>query len=291
MILQAIRVFKELQPNDFKLLAAVERWMRRYEFVPAERLSAFSKLSPKDTSYFLSRLNKLGLMTSQTVGHVGYKLLPPGHDALALKALVDHDVLQAFGSPLGIGKEADIYDALAPDGVKVAVKFNRLGRTSFTQVRRLRSYATKHDWMYISRTAAAREFEVLQKLYPHVSVPRPIALEKHVLVMSLIDGAELAKVKKVAAPKTVLADVLENVRKTYQLGVVHADLSEHNIIIEPNGEILIIDWPQYVPAHQPRAREMLERDVANVLKYFRRKFKITLDPAQTLKSITSAQSV
>lgn len=291
MILQAIRVFKELQPNDFKLLAAAERWTRRYEFVPAERLSAFCKLSPKDTSYLLGRLNKFGLVTSQTVGRVGYKLLPPGHDALALKALVDRDVLQAFGTPLGVGKEADIYDALGPDGVKVAVKFNRLGRTSFTRVRRLRSYATKHDWMYISRMAAAREFEVLQKLYPRVSVPRPIALEKHVLVMGLIDGAELAKVKKIPAPKTVLADVLENVRKAYRLGIVHADLSEHNIIIKQNGEVLIIDWPQYVPAHQPRAREMLERDVTNVLKYFKRKFRITRDLAQTLKSITSTQSV
>jgi len=121
MILQAIRVFKQLQSNDFVLLATIERWMRRYEFVPTDRLQASNKLSPKDTLYSLGRLNKFKLVVQRAGERVGYKLLPAGSDALALKSLVDNGVLGAFGTPLGIGKEADIYDALAPDGTKVAV--------------------------------------------------------------------------------------------------------------------------------------------------------------------------
>ena len=285
MILQAIRVFKQLQPNDFALLATIERWMQRYEFVPIDRLQASSRLSPKDVLYFLGRLNKFKLVARQTADRIGYNLLPAGSDALALKTLVDRDVLRAFGSPLGIGKEADIYDALAPDGSKVAVKFNRLGRTSFTQVRRLRPYPQKHDWMYISRIAATREFEALQKLYPKVSVPRPVAINRHVLVMDLIDGVELAKVKKIMGAGAVLDEILENVKRAYGLGMVHADLSEHNVVIKPDGETLIIDWPQYLLAHQAHAREMLERDVKNVLKYFRRKFGVKREASQVLKSI------
>lgn len=285
MILQAIRVFKQLQPNDFALLATIERWMQRYEFVPIDRLQASSRLSPKDVIYFLGRLNKFKLAARRTADWVGYNLLPAGSDALALKTLVDRDVLKAFGGPLGIGKEADIYDALAPDDSKVAVKFNRLGRTSFTQIKRLRPYPQKHDWMFVSRTAAAREFEALQKLYPKVSVPRPIALDRHVLVMGLIEGVELAKVKKITGAGAVLDEILENVKRAYQRGVVHADLSEHNVVIKPDGEALIIDWPQYLPAHQAHAREMLERDIKNVLKYFRRKFGIRRGALQVLKSI------
>jgi RIO kinase 2 len=287
MILQAIRVFKQLESKDFTLLAAIERWMRRYEFVPVDRLQSSTRLSPKDTLYFLGRLNKFKLVMRQTGALVGYKLLPAGSDALALKSLVDKGVLEAFGTPLGIGKEADIYDALAPDGTKLAVKFNRLGRTSFTRARSLRPYSLKHDWMYISRRAASREFEALQKLYPAVSVPRPIALDRHVIVMGLIDGVELAKVKKISGAENVLNEIIENIKRTYQLGIVHADLSEHNIVIKPDGDVLIIDWPQYLPAHQAHAEEMLKRDIENVVKYFKRKFGVVRDASQVLKYIVA----
>lgn len=286
MILQAIRIFKELQPSDLKMLAAIERWMRRYEFVPANKLPALSGLTPKDVAYLLRRLNKFKLITRQTRGYIGYRLTPAGHDSLALQKLVGQNVLQAFGTPLGIGKEADIYDALTPGGEKVAVKFNRLGRTSFTRVRRLRSYAPKYGWMYASRLAAAREFKVLKKLHPHVSVPEPIALDRHVLVMGLIDGVELANVADIAEPETVLDDVLENIKRSYQLDIVHADLSEHNVIIKPSGEVLIIDWPQWVQTSHRNAPELLERDVANVLKYFRRKFRLKQDVSQALEFVT-----
>lgn len=286
MILQAIRVFKELQPSDLKMLAEIERWMRRYEFVPENKLPALSGLTPKDVAYLLRRLNKFKLITRQTRNYVGYRLTPAGHDSLALQKLVGQNVLQAFGTPLGIGKEADIYDALTPDGEKVAVKFTRLGRTSFTRVRRLRSYIPKHGWMYASRLAAAREFKALKKLHPHVSVPEPIALDRHVLVMGLIDGVELANVADIAEPETVLDDVLENIKRSYQLGIVHADLSEHNVIIKSSGEVLIIDWPQWVQTSHRNAPELLERDVSNVLKYFRRKFRLKRDISQALEFVT-----
>ena len=288
MILQAIRVFKQLQSNDFALLATIERWMRRYEFVPIDRLQASGKLSPKDTLYSLGRLNKFKLVMRRTGGRVGYKLLPAGSDALTLKSLVDNGVLEAFGTPLGIGKEADIYDALASDGTKVVVKFNRLGRTSFTRARSLRPYSLKHDWMYISRKAASREFEALQKLYPTVAVPRPIALDRHVVVMGLIDGVELTNAKKISRAKNVLNEIIENIKRTYQLGIVHADLSEHNIVIKLNGDVLIIDWPQYLPAYQAHADEMLRRDIENVLKYFKRKFGVVRDASQVLKYIIAS---
>jgi RIO kinase 2 len=285
MILKAIRVFKELQPSDFKMLAAIERWMRRYEFVPANKLPALSGFTPKEVAYLLRRLNKFRLVTRRTTGYVGYKLTPAGHDSLALQTLVKQNVLQAFGTPLGIGKEADIYDALMPDGEKVAVKFNRLGRTSFTRVGRLRPYAPKHGWMSASRLAAAREFEALKKLHPHVSVPKPIALNRHVLVMGLIDGVELANVADITEPETVLDDVLENVKCSYQLGIVHADLSEHNVVTKPSGEVLIIDWPQWIPTNHRNARELLKRDITNILKFFRRKFRLKRDVLQALELV------
>ena len=103
----------------------------------------------------------------------------------------------------------------------------------------------------------------------------------------LIDGDELANVADITEPEIVLDEILENVRKAYRLGVVHGDLSEHNVIIRPQGEVLIIDWPQWVPILHPRAEELLKRDVYNVLKYFRRKFRLDRSLAETIKYIKS----
>ena len=50
--------------------------------------------------------------------------------------------------------------------------------------------------------------------------------------------------------------------------VIHGDLSEYNIILKPDGHILIIDWPQYVKTDQVNAEELLERDLKNVLDFF-----------------------
>jgi len=48
----------------------------------------------------------------------------------------------------------------------------------------------------------------------------------------------------------------------------------------------IIDWPQYVSADHPNALELLERDIGNVVYYFRRKYGLEYDPDQALKHVT-----
>lgn len=287
MALRAIEIFKQLEEDDIRLLAGMERAMRRYEYVPSDRLPRMTRFLPKDLEYRLNRLDKFGLIRRRTFRYLGYTVLPAGYDALALWNLVKRDVLEAFGGTVGVGKEADIYNAIQPDGTKVAVKFNRLGRISFTRIKRVRSYRLEHGWMDASRSAAQREFKALQKIYPKVSVPKPIALERHIIVTGLIDGDELANVADITEPETVLDEILKNMRKAHQLGVVHADLSEHNVIIRPQGEVLIIDWPQWVPTSHPRAGGLLRRDVYNVLKYFRRKFRLERDLAESVRYVES----
>jgi len=53
-------------------------------------------------------------------------------------------------------------------------------------------------------------------------------------------------------------------------GLVHGDLSEFNVLIDPNGPV-IIDLPQAVSAAgNNSAQMMLERDVKNMREYFGR---------------------
>ncbi len=136
-------------------------------------------------------------------------------------------------------------------------------------------------WLFQSHLAAMKEFEALKLVYSHgVAVPKPISQNRHVIVMGIIEGSELAKWREIPHPERILLEILRNVKKTYlKASVIHGDLSEYNIILKPDMHVLIIDWPQFVTVDHPNAEQLLMRDIRNVLKYFSRKygvkFKIT----------------
>jgi len=69
-------------------------------------------------------------------------------------------------------------------------------------------------------------------------------------------------------------------------GVIHADLSEYNILLKPDMHILIIDWPQYVLADHPNAQQLLLRDVKNVLTFFRRRFSVKVKIKEAFDYVT-----
>jgi RIO kinase 2 len=274
----AVKVIRTLEPEDFRVLQVIEAEMGRHRYVPEDELLKLTKLNPRELDFRLSRLNKFGLVERWAGPYTGYVLYTAGYDCLAINALVKAEVLEAFGKPLGVGKESDVYDALSPKGDKVAVKFHRLGRVSFRSTRRVRGYIAQRQhisWLYQSRLAAEKEFEALKLLHPQgVAVAKPIGQNRHVVVMGMIEGAELAEFNEIPSPQRTLKEILSNIRKAYtKAGIIHADLSEFNIIMQPNWHILIIDWPQYVKKDHANADQLLERDLINVVNFFRRKFK------------------
>ncbi|NWF87604.1 serine/threonine protein kinase [Candidatus Bathyarchaeota archaeon] len=275
----AVKVFRRLENEDLRMLHVIEAAMNKHEFVPREQIAKYAKFNLQETDFRLSRLNKFGLICKTKGPYVGYTMNYAGYDCLAINAMVKAGVLEAFGKPLGVGKEADVYDALNPKGEKIAVKFHRLGRISFRQTIRKRGYVTEHaSWFFQSRLAAKKEFQALKLVFPHkVAVPEPISQNRHVIAMGMIEGAELVEWKAIHNPEKILKEILRNVRKAYlKAGIVHADLSEYNIILKPDMHILIIDWPQYVTKKHPNAQQLLTRDVKNVLQYFRRKHKLQI---------------
>jgi len=119
-----------------------------------------------------------------------------------------------------------------------------------------------------------------------VAVPEPISQNRHVIAMGIIEGAQLSKYKDVGNPKTVLREILRNTRKAYsKANLIHSDLSEYNIILKPDGHILIIDWPQAVKTNHANAKELLERDIKNVLVFFSRKFSLELPLREAYKYV------
>lgn len=290
---ELMKTFRELGVEDFRVLLAVEAGMADHEFVPLETIVTYSNLKEDLALRSITNLNLRGLLQRRKGAFTGYRLNYPGYDFLALNAFVKAGRLEAVGGMLGVGKEADIYEALTPEKGRVALKFHRLGRTSFRQTRRARGYT--HDkgiWLFQAREAAKREYEALMKLFQHsVSVPQPLAQNRHAVLMGLIEGGELAQCRELPHPIRFLQEIMKNLKAAYlEAGLIHGDLSEFNLILQPDGKLLIIDWPQSVKSNHSEGERLLRRDVGNILRFFKRRFGVTLREAEALRYVTGEEA-
>jgi len=262
-----------LEMEDFYLLSGIEHGMRFAEYVDRGKLPEFSGLTAEEVDYRLDRCERRDLLTRKTIQYEGYRLTFEGYDALALHTFAERGTVEGVGAPLGVGKESDVYEVRSYR--PFALKFHREGYTEFREVNRGREYTADHEhvsWMYTARKAAEREYEALETLYPTVSVPRPVDHNRHAIVMERIDGVELERAKlepEQAAP--VLELVLLEIARAYEVGLVHADMSEYNLFVDSDG-VTIFDWPQAVPTDHANSDELLARDVENVVSYFQRKY-------------------
>ena len=187
--------------------------------------------------------------------------------------------------------ESDVYRVSLTSGDPAVIKLHRHGRTSFKSVRKTRRYVAKRrhtSWLYVSRLAATREYAGLQKLYPAgVSVPRPIAHNRHAIVMSAIEGDLLSDCHTFPKPHRILDEIVKKIKSAYlKAGIIHADLSEYNILITPKLHVLFIDWPQWINSDHPNWHFYLERDLRNILYFFERKFGTERELSDVLAEVT-----
>ncbi|KAI9662726.1 MAG: Serine/threonine-protein kinase RIO2 [Alyxoria varia] len=86
----------------------------------------------------------------------------------------------------------------SPDITQAILKIHRLGRTSFRAVTRNRAYAGRRtgcSWQYLSRLSAQKEYTAMKVLHEAgFRVPRPIAWNRHTVVMGLVPGVVLKDV-------------------------------------------------------------------------------------------------
>ncbi|RZV11341.1 serine/threonine protein kinase [Natrinema hispanicum] len=273
MVRNVAGLLPELEDEDFYLLSGVEQGMRFSEWVQREKLPKFANLTEEEVDYRLERCLKRGLIEKKTIQYEGYTLQFEGYDALALRALVEQDTITEFGSPLGVGKESDVYEVRSYK--PLALKYHREGYTNFREVHKERDYTADNEhvsWMYTARKAAEREYDILEELYPDVAVPQPIGQNRHAIVMEKMDGVELSRTRLEDDQVLGVLDLLvSEINRAYAHGYVHADMSEYNVFVNEAG-VTIFDWPQAVPMDHENADEFLRRDLTNIVGYFRRKY-------------------
>ncbi|MHA1998529.1 MAG: RIO1 family regulatory kinase/ATPase domain-containing protein, partial [Promethearchaeota archaeon] len=255
-----------LEKEEFRVLNAIEISMRKFGMVPFKNITFYTRYDPEEVQYWLDVVHKKELIIRDSEKRQRYVLNSKGYDLLALKTLAERDVVASIGNMLGTGKESDVYQAIAPSGKKLALKFHRIGRTSFRAIKQKRDYATgKHhvSWLYLCRLSATKEAKFLEKLMGlGLKVPLLVNHNRHVVVMDLFEGQEIHEFPKIDDPEAILVEILLEVKKIYQdARLIHGDLGEFNIIYTFNGRILIIDWPQAVNIDHPNAQAFIRRDV------------------------------
>ena len=118
-------------------------------------------------------------------------------------------------------------------------------------------------------------------------MPIPIAVNRNVIAMSYIAGVNLHQAV-LEEPRAVFDGIFENIKKAYELGFIHNDLSEFNVMVDGD-TVWIIDWPQWIePTHQ-NADDILLRDISNITTYFAKKYNIVESPEKIRDMITGKQ--
>jgi RIO kinase 2 len=272
MVRNVAEFFRELEPEDFYLLSGLEHGMRFSQWVDRDRLTEFARLDGEEVDYRLDRCEDRGLVERQTIQYQGFRLTFEGYDSLALRTFAERDTIEGFGAPLGVGKESDVYEVRSFK--PLALKFHREGYTNFREVQKEREYTADNQhvsWFYTARKAAEREYEVLEALYPQVEVPRPVDHNRHAIVMEQLGGVELSRAGLEESQVVGVLDlVLDEIAGAYRAGYVHADMSEYNVAVASDG-ITVFDWPQAVGTDHENAKELLRRDLGNLVGYFERK--------------------
>jgi RIO kinase 1 len=125
-------------------------------------------------------------------------------------------------------------------------------------------------------------------------VPKPIAVKNNVLIMEFIgrNGVSAPSLKEQYPknPEKVYKTLISYLKRLYQRAeLVHGDLSEYNIMIW-KGLPIIFDMSQAVPLSHPMANFLLNRDIANINRFFSRLGVEVLPAEELYRRVTGSGS-
>ncbi len=212
-------------------------------------------------------------------------------------------IIKGMGMPIARGKEADIYLAEAGDadivsGSRyVAMKFFRFDATAFIKMAKYVKGDPRFERQVgrgresVVRTWCKKEFgNLLVAKEAGVHAPQPYMFSGNILAMQFLGDDETIAPSlndvEVEEPSRMLDEIIGDIKRLYRANLVHADVSEYNILVY-NGIPYMIDFGQAVSTRHPAAPEFLKRDVTNITNYFARKYGIRLSANEVYSEITS----
>ncbi|MDK2875637.1 MAG: kinase 2 [Archaeoglobaceae archaeon] len=265
-------LYSKLGKNSWKILDAIFRNLWNYKYVPLNVISNLANINEEKTRRILRALADDGIVVNKQTEYEGATLTFSGLSLFSLHLLVESGQVEAIGKKMGEGKESLVYNCISKQGEAV-IKFHKLGYQSFKKVVEKRDYGNL-NFLVLSIRSAKREFSALRKL-KGLAVPEAYAWEGNAVLMQLIDADEMIKVK-LENPEEILDAIIDEMAKFYRRGIVHGDLSPFNILVNEDG-FWVIDFPQSLEVGEANWREILLRDLENLLRYFKRTYRIERD--------------
>lgn len=203
---------------------------------------------------------------------------------LILFKMIGRGLIQEVNGCVSTGKEANVYHALTSDNNHLALK---IYKTSILVFKDRDRYVTgEHRFRHgysrnprkMVRLWAEKEMRNLKRLVAAgIYCPDPVEVKENVLVMKFLgdkEGWASPRLKDAEIPSSdypsLYQELVLNMRRMYhQCKLVHADLSEYNIIYH-DSHLYIIDVSQSVEHDHPAAYDFLRKDIKNVEEYFGR---------------------
>lgn len=220
---------------------------------------------------------------------------------MILFKLLNRGLIQEINGCISTGKEANVYHAVSKNGEEeFAIKIYKTSILVFKDRDkyvsgefRFRHGYCKHNPRKMVRTWAEKEMRNYLRMHnAGVPVPEPILLRSHVLVMRFCgkDGWPSPKLKDVdistSKARELYRDCVVLMWRIYnQCRLVHADLSEFNILFQ-DGQLVIIDVSQAVEHDHPHAFDFLRKDCTNISEFFRKKSVATMTVKELFDFIT-----
>ncbi|WP_457789033.1 PA4780 family RIO1-like protein kinase [Pseudomonas sp. PL-6] len=207
-----------------------------------------------------------------------------------IEPLVEDGLVDEVLRPLMSGKEAAVYVVRCGDELRCAKVYKEANKRSFRQAaeyqegrkvrgsRQARAMAKGSKYGRKEQEQAWQNAEVAALFHlasAGVRVPKPYDFLDGVLLMELVSdgqGDVAPRLNDVELhpddAREFHAFMIQEIVKMLCAGLVHGDLSEFNVLLGPDGPV-IIDLPQAVDAAaNNHAFSMLERDVRNMAEYF-----------------------
>lgn len=226
---------------------------------------------------------------------------------MLLLQMINRNVVTEINGIISTGKEANVYHAVVVDAkgdeTHRAIKVYKTSILVFKDREkyvagefRFKGGYNKSNNRAMVKIWAEKEMRNLKRLHAAgIPSPNPTYLRSHILAMDFIGNA-----KGRAAPRlkdidfdddaparwwSVYIEILSYMRSMYQdCRLVHADLSEYNILYHDN-KPYIIDVSQSVEHDHPRSLDFLRMDVKNINDFFRRSQVNVLSDRQTFEFI------
>jgi RIO kinase 1 len=193
--------------------------------------------------------------------------------------------------PLEVGKESNVF--VAKKGKKrLIIKIYRVQNADFKRMFSYIKQDPRYDFLKNKRRDiifawTQREYKnLLRAQKGKVKVPKALYWKYNIILEEFIGDEEVApplKDTRPEDPKQFLKEVIKQMKLLYRCGLVHGDLSAFNIL-NYNGKPILIDFSQSTLVRTPNSLELLERDVKNVLQFFK-KLGVKADFKETLEKI------